>query len=329
VLALLFPGQGSQRVGMGRDVCQASAAARAVFDAADAALSMPLSRLCFEGPEAELLATEVQQPAILATSIALLRALEERLSQRAIVRQNPSGAARGSPLGAAYLAGHSLGEYTALVAAGALALDDALRLVRARGAFMQEAVPAGAGAMAAVLGVPPEAVEACCERARAETGELVEPANYNAPEQTVISGAASAVRAACALAKAAGARRAVTLPVSAPFHCALMAPAAEKLAPELARIHFADPLAPVVANVTAEPNAAGACVAELLYRQITEPVRFTAMVRRMRALGVTRVLEVGPGRVLAGLVARIEPATRRRSLGAADELDPAGELAVA
>jgi len=313
VLALLFPGQGSQRVGMGRDVFEASAAARAVFAAADSALSMPLSRLCFEGPEEELVATEVQQPAILATSIALLRALEERVG----------ATGSGGPLRAGFLAGHSLGEYTALVAAGALALDDALRLVRARGAFMQEAVPAGAGAMAALLGAPPEAVEASCARARAETGEVVEPANYNAPEQTVISGTQAGVHAACALAKKAGARRAVPLPVSAPFHCALMAPAAEKLAPELARIRFADPLAPVIANATAEPNEAGARVPELLRRQVTEPVRFTAMVRRMRELGVTRVLEIGPGRVLCGLVARIEPTLERRSLGGADELGAA------
>ena len=210
MLALLFPGQGSQRVGIARDVWEASPAARAVFEAADHALDLPLSRLCFEGPEDALLATEVQQPAILTASVALLRALEERA---------------GGPLPAAWLGGHSLGEYTALVAAGALALEDAVRLVRARGAYMQEAVPPGAGAMAAVLGADAAVVAEACARARERSGEWVEPANFNAPGQTVISGAAEAVSLACEEAKRAGARRATRLAVSAPFHCRLMAPA--------------------------------------------------------------------------------------------------------
>jgi [acyl-carrier-protein] S-malonyltransferase len=313
VLALLFPGQGSQRVGMGRDVCAASPAARAVFEAADAALGMPLSRVCFEGPEAELLATEVQQPAILATSIALLRALEER----------------AGPLSPVYLAGHSLGEYSALVAGGALGLDDALRLVRARGAFMQEAVAAGRGAMAAILGAGCEVVEAACASARAETREWVEPANYNAPEQTVISGTVRAVRAACELSRRAGARRALELPVSAPFHCALMQPAADKLALELSQIRFADCRPPLLANATAEPNGEAARIPELLRRQVTEPVRFTDLVRRLRTLGVTRVLEVGPAKVLSAFVARIEPELARGSLVAADELSAAAAFAAA
>ena len=313
MLALLFPGQGSQRVGMGRDVCEVSPAARAVFESADAALGIPLSRVCFEGPESELVATEVQQPAIVATTLALLRALEERVGT----------------LAPGYLAGHSLGEYSALVAAGALDLGDALRLVRARGAFMQAAVAAGSGAMAAILGAAPAMVESACARARAETGELVEPANYNAPEQTVISGTARAVRAACALAREAGARRALELPVSAPFHCALMQPAAEQLAPELARIRFGDCRPPVVANATVEPNGEGARVAELLRRQITGPVRFTDLVRRLRALGVTRVLEVGPAKVLSAFVARIEPALVRASLVAADDLAAAAAFVAA
>lgn len=312
MLALLFPGQGSQRLGMGRDVYEASPAARAVFDAAEAALGLPLARLCFEGPEPELLATEVQQPAIVATSIALLRALEERL---------------GAALEAAYVAGHSLGEYTALVASGAVGLEDAVRLVRSRGAYMQQAVPPGAGAMAAVLGCDAAAVEAACERARGASGEWVEPANFNAPGQTVISGTAAGVRAACEEARRVGARRVLPLAVSAPFHCALMQPAAERLADELARMRFADPVPPVMANVTAEPNAEGDRIADLLRRQVTEPVRFTAMVARLSALGVTRVLEVGPAKVLSALVARIEPALERAAMTGAADLEAAAAFA--
>jgi [acyl-carrier-protein] S-malonyltransferase len=308
VLALLFPGQGAQRVGMGRDVAEVSPAARAVFETADRALGLPLAKHCFEGPEAELVATEVQQPAILATSVALLRAIEERL---------------GGPLPASYLAGHSLGEYTALVAAGALGLEDALRLVRARGAYMQEAVAPGEGAMAALLGCDVSVVEAACARARTETRAWVEPANFNGPGQTVISGAAAAVEAACAAARAAGARRALPLAVSAPFHCRLMAPAAERLAADLARVRFADPAPPVLANTTAEPNSDGARIPELLRRQVTEPVRFTETVRRLASLGVTRVLEIGPSKVLTPLVARIEPDLTRAAATAASDLDAA------
>jgi [acyl-carrier-protein] S-malonyltransferase len=298
LLALLFPGQGSQEVGMGRDVCEASPAARAVYEAADAALGFPLSRLCFEGPEDELRRTEIQQPALLATSIALLRALEEQ--------------ARPAP---AYVLGHSLGEYTALVAAGALALEDGVALVHARGRFMQEAVPAGKGAMAAVLGLGAEPVAEACRAAAAETGAVVSPANLNAPEQTVIAGDAAAVARAVELAKAAGAKRAVSLPVSAPFHCALMRPAAEKLAAELARVRFAAPRVPVVTNVEAEPNQDPARIPALLERQMTAPVRFVECVRKLAALGVTRVLEVGSGSVLSGLVARIDRSLARANAG--------------
>ena len=283
---------------MGRDVCEASPAARAVYQTADAVLGFPLSRLCFEGPEDELRRTEIQQPALLATSIALLRALEE---QKALTP--------------AFVLGHSLGEYSALVAAGVLSLEDGLALVHARGRFMQEAVPQGKGAMAAVLGVGPEPVAEACRQAAAETGGVVSPANLNAPEQTVIAGDAASVERAALLAKAAGAKRTVALPVSAPFHCALMRPAAEKLAAELARVRFQPARVPVITNVEAEPNADAARVASLLERQVTAPVRFVECVRKLVALGVTRVLEVGPGAVLSGLVARIDRGVARANVG--------------
>lgn len=310
MLALLFPGQGSQEVGMGRDVYEASAAARAAFDAADAALDFPLRRICFEGPEEELTRTEVQQPAVLATSIALLRALQER-----------------AELPAAYVAGHSLGEYSALVAAGALGLEDAVRLVHARGRLMQEAVPEGRGAMAAVMGIAPEPVEHACEQARAETQRVVTPANYNSPRQTVIAGDAVAVEAACRRAREAGARRTTPLPVSAPFHCPLMAPAADKLTAELARARFEAPRVPVLSNVDATPNDDGSRFSELLRRQVTEPVRFTQLVERLAALGVTRVLEVGPGRVLTGLVARIDRSLAREGCASLEDVPAALGLA--
>jgi [acyl-carrier-protein] S-malonyltransferase len=307
VLALVFPGQGSQATGMGLDACEVSGAARDAFAAADGALGLPLAKLCCEGAADALLPTEVQQPAILATSIAWLRALEDR----------------SGPIDAAYVAGHSLGEYTALVASGALPFDDALRLVRARGLYMRDAVPPGAGAMAAILGCGADVVEDACARARRETGETVEPANFNGPGQTVIAGTAAGVRAACAAAKQAGARRALPLPVSAPFHCSLMKPAADRLAADLAHVSFADPRPPVVANVTAEPNAQAARIADLLERQVASPVRFHEMIERMVALGVTHVLEIGPGQVLTGLIARIAPSLARANLGRIVDLDRA------
>jgi len=288
VLALLFPGQGSQEVGMGWDVYKASPAAREVFDTADAVLGFRLSKLCFEGPEEELLRTEIQQPAILTTGVALLRAFEERAAV------TPD-----------YVAGHSLGEYTALVASGALAFEDAVRLVHARGRFTQEAVPEGRGAMAAVLGLAAEEVDLACEGARAATRRIVSPANYNSPQQTVIAGDAVAVEVACTRARQEGAKHTIPLGVSAPFHCELMAPAAEKLAIELARIRFADAEPPVVTNVEAEPNSSASRMPELLEAQVTKPVRFNQMVQRMADLGVDRFLEIGAGRVLSGLVARI------------------------
>jgi [acyl-carrier-protein] S-malonyltransferase len=294
MLALLFPGQGSQEVGMGRDVFEASPAARSTFEAADAALGFPLSRLCFEGPERELRRTELQQPAILATSVAILRALEE------ITAVSP-----------AYVAGHSLGEFTALVAAGALDFEDAVALVHARGRFMQEAVPDGKGAMAAIMGCDPDEVIAACQAAERASGGVAAPANYNSPRQVVISGNAATVELAGSEARKRGARRAVPLPVSAPFHCSLMEPAAEKLAGELGRVRFSDPRVPVVTNVEAEPNRDATRIAELLRRQVTAPVRFTESVQCLARLGVTRLLEVGPGRVLCGLVARIDRSFER------------------
>jgi len=296
---------------MGRDAAVASPGAREIFERADAVLGLPLSRICFEpSGEDELLRTEIQQPAILTVSVALLRALEEQ------TRLEP-----------ACVAGHSLGEYTALVAAGALPFEDAVRIVHARGRYMQEAVPVGQGAMAAVIGAAPDLVEQACAVARAQTGRVVAPANYNGPQQTVISGEAAAVEIACARARQEGAKRTVPLAVSAPFHCALMAPAAEKLAPELSRVHFEDPRPPVVTNVEARANAEGARIPELLRAQVTEPVRFTEMIREMTRLGVTRVLEIGPGRVLAGLVRRIDPALARANLSVADELPEAARFA--
>lgn len=294
---------------MGRDVYDASPEARAVFEAADEALGFALTKLCFEGPEDELRLTQNQQPAILTTSIALLRVLEARV-----------------PVQPGFVAGHSLGEYTALVAVGAIALEDAVPLVHARGRFMQEAVPEGQGAMAAILGGSAEMVGQVCAEVARETGEVVAPANWNSPQQTVIAGQAGAVATAGERAKAHGAKRAVPLPVSAPFHCSLMEPAAEKLEAELARVRFSDPRVPVLTNVEAQPNRDGARIPALLRKQVTAAVRFTESVQRLVALGVDRVAEVGPGHVLTGLVARIDRKIQRLN---ASGMDEAIELATA
>jgi [acyl-carrier-protein] S-malonyltransferase len=287
-LAYLFPGQGSQKVGMGRALRDAHPAARAVFEEADAALGYPISKLCFEGPEAELTLTANAQPAILTTSVAALRVLEAETQLRPSV-----------------VAGHSLGEYSALVAAGALALGDAVRVVHLRGRFMQEAVPAGVGAMAAIVGLDAAAVtEACAEAAK---GEVVSPANLNGGGQIVIAGHKGAVDRACAAAKARGARMAKLLAVSAPFHCGLMQPAADRLARELADVSFEAPAVPVVTNVEAAPNTNAARIPELLRRQVTGSVRWEESVQAIAKMGVTRAIEVGAGAVLAGLVKRIAP----------------------
>ena len=285
--AFVFPGQGAQKVGMGQSLIEACAAAKAVFEQADEALGMRLSSLCFEGPEEELRLTENTQPAILATSIAALRCLE----------------ARG--VRADFVAGHSLGEYSALVAAGALRFEDALRVVRQRGQFMQEAVPAGEGAMAALLGTDVETVEALCREA-AERG-VCSPANLNSPNQVVIAGHKSAVEYAVTLAKQRGVRRAVMLAVSAPFHCALMQPAAERLQPVLAETVFADLHLPLITNVDAAIITSGDEARAALVRQVASPVRWSESVKRLLDEGVTRFIELGPGKVLSGLIKQIGP----------------------
>lgn len=278
-VAFVFPGQGSQKVGMGKEAADASDAARGVFEAADDALGEALSTLCFEGPEADLMLTANTQPAVLTTSVALLRALGE----------TPDVAA-----------GHSLGEYSAHVCAGTLRFEDAVRLVRLRGRYMQEAVPVGVGAMAAILKLDDDAVRAIC----AETDGLVEPVNYNAPGQVVIAGEAEAVAAASAKVKEAKGR-AMSLPVSAPFHCRLMEPAEAKLAPHLAEIDFADPGMPVYVNVDAQPVAAADAARDALRRQVSRPVRWTESVERMVNDGVRLFVEIGAGAALRGMIKRI------------------------
>jgi [acyl-carrier-protein] S-malonyltransferase len=284
---------------MGKSLYDSSPAARAVFEDADAALGFSLSRLCFEGPEEELKQTANTQPAILTHSIAACRDLETRFPERLE--------------GAAFAAGHSLGEYSANVAAGVLAFGDALLLVRRRGELMQEAVPAGIGAMAAILGLAAEAVESACREAAG--GEVVAPANSNSPEQTVIAGHAAAVARAGALCSERGAKRVVPLPVSAPFHCALMAPARERLTPRLESAAFAEARIPVVTNVDAAAASRGPDLRDALVRQIDSPVRWVESIRFAAAAGVDRGLEIGPGNVLAGLVRRIEKGIRVETHG--------------
>lgn len=300
MIAFLFPGQGSQKVGMGQALAGAFPEARAAFDEADAALGESLSRLCFEGPEDRLMLTENTQPAILTASIAAQRVL----------------AARG--IVPAFVAGHSLGEYSANVAAGTLAFADAVRTVRNRGRYMQEAVPVGVGAMAAILGLDADAVQRACDEAA--QGEVVSPANINGAGQVVIAGARGAVERAGAIAKTLGAKRAIPLPVSAPFHCALMKPAEERLAPELRALAARAPAMPVVANVDAEPKRDAAAAIEALVRQVSAPVRWEAVVRRLASEGVTTYVEVGPGTVLSGLVRKIQKDARVFNIAVPDDL---------
>jgi [acyl-carrier-protein] S-malonyltransferase len=286
-IGLLFPGQASQFPGMGEELHDAYPAAREVFAEASEALGFSLADLCFRGSEEDLRLTENTQPAIFTVSVAAYRVLLGETGVR--------------PLCAA---GHSLGEYSALVASGALALSEAVRLLRSRGRFMQEAVPEGEGAMAAVIGLPPEGVREICRDA-GRTG-VVEPANFNGGDQIVISGSAKAVAAACEAARSAGAKKVMPLPVSAPFHCSLMKPAAERLSPQLRAAGPGKFSYPVIANVTADAYPQEEKVAESLIRQIVSPVRWEECIRRMRKMGVTSFLEVGPGKVLSGLVRRIE-----------------------
>ncbi|HUK52250.1 MAG TPA: ACP S-malonyltransferase [Candidatus Binatia bacterium] len=286
ICAFLFPGQASQYPGMGRELYEKFASSRAVFDAADRALDFSISRLCFEGTEDDLKLTENTQPAMVTVSIAAFRALEE------------------AGISPAMVAGHSLGEYSALVAAGSLDFVDAVRLVRQRGRFMQEAVPAGVGAMAAILGLSRAQVEEACRRAA--EGEVVTPANLNSPEQTVISGHAGAVKRAVEFASQSGAKRAVILPVSAPFHCELMQSAAQRLEDELRKTAFGPLKIPVVTNVGAEAIRAGDDAREALIRQVSLPVRWEDSMRAMIDQGVDMFVEVGPGKVLSGLLRQID-----------------------
>ena len=286
MIAYLFPGQGSQHAGMGKELADNFVAARRVFEEANDVLGFDLTSLCYNGPEEDLKLTANTQPAILATSVAALKVLETE-----------------SGLVPSFTAGHSLGEYSALVCAGGLAFADAVRVVRQRGTFMQEAVPVGTGSMAAILGLGLDDLDVVC--AEAAQGQVVSPANYNSDGQVVIAGHTEAVNRAIDLAKGKGAKRALLLPVSAPFHCSLMLPAGDRLASVLAEVEVGEMSLPVVSNVEAVPNQDSARVCELLVKQVSAPVRWQETIASMVELGVDRYIEIGPGKVLSGLVKRM------------------------
>jgi len=306
VIAFVFPGQGSQRVGMGQALADAFPECRAVFAEADEALGERLSRVCFEGPDDQLRLTETTQPAILTVSVAAARLLTSR------------------GIAPAMTAGHSLGEYSAHVAAGTLTFADAVRTVRRRGRYMQEAVPVGQGAMAAILGLDGAAVAQACREAA--DGDVVAPANLNAPRQVVIAGTAAAVARAGERAKALGAKRVVPLPVSAPFHCALMQPAQDRLAPELRALAAKTPSVPVVANVDAAAKFDGPSAIDALVRQVSAPVRWEEVVRALASAGIRAYVEVGPGTVLSRLVRKIDREARVANLEAPSDLDAVERL---
>lgn len=301
MLAFLFPGQGSQHAGMGKDLADNFPAARQVFEEANDALGFDLAALCFNGPEEELKLTAITQPSILTVSVAALRVLQQ---ETGLVPE--------------YAAGHSLGEYSALVCAGALDFADAVRTVRQRGTFMQEAVPVGTGSMAAIMGLGTEDLDAVCNEAA--QGQVVSPANFNSTGQVVIAGDTEAVERAMTLAKERGAKRALPLPVSAPFHCALMVPAGERLADVLATITVNPMQLPVVTNVDAAPNQDAEKVAELLVKQVSAPVRWVESSQAMIDLGVDRFIEIGPGKVLSGLVKRMAKQATLENVQVTDDI---------
>jgi len=309
MIAFVFPGQGAQKVGMGQTLAARFAICREAFEEADAALGESMSGVCFEGPAERLLLTEHTQPAILAMSVAVWRLAESH------------------GLRASFAAGHSLGEYSAHVAAGTLSFADALRTVRRRGRYMQEAVPLGEGAMAAILGLDEDGVMRACADTMSECpGRVVSPANLNAPGQVVIAGHADAVARAGERAKALGAKRAIPLAVSAPFHCALMKPAEDRLAPELRALTASNPRIPVVANVDGQPKRDAGASIDALIRQVSSPVRWEQVVKRLIADGATTFVELGPGSVLAGLIRKIDRGVQVMSIE--DEQGLAAALAL-